>query len=126
MPPSLTHTTASPWSRVSTYTKRHLNFFRIHLLLLYVQYLIPASRRKLLTNGVLHSTFAPLILSAIFYACNGKYHVSYVDALFVCVSASTVTGLATIDLSELTAWQQVIIFFQMCAGSPVRSLPFIL
>lgn len=67
-----------------------------------------------------NSTFTPLILSAVFYASNGKYHISYVDALFNCVSAMTVTGLATVDLSELTAWQQVILFIQMCIGSPVR------
>lgn len=31
----------------------------------------------------------------------------------------TVCGLATIDLSELTGWQQTILFIQMCLGSPV-------
>lgn len=67
-----------------------------------------------------HSTFAPLIASGIFYASNGEYHISYVDALFNCVSAVTVCGLATVDLSTLTPWQQVILFLLMCTGSPVR------
>ncbi|KAJ8489572.1 hypothetical protein ONZ45_g13536 [Pleurotus djamor] len=31
----------------------------------------------------------------------------------------TVCGLATIDLSLLTPWQQVLLFIQMCLGSPV-------
>ncbi|KAJ3993863.1 cation transport protein-domain-containing protein [Lentinula boryana] len=31
----------------------------------------------------------------------------------------TVCGLATVDLSSLTPWQQVILFVQMCLGSPV-------
>ena len=65
------------------------------------------------------STFVPLIFSAVFYASNGENYVSYPDALFLCVSAATVTGLATIDLSLLTAWQQVILFIQMFLGSPV-------
>lgn len=34
----------------------------------------------------------------------------------------TVCGLATIDLSELTGWQQTILFIQMCLGSPVYRL----
>ena len=67
----------------------------------------------------LHSTFVPLFFSVILYASNGENHVSYVDCLFLCVTSATVTGLATIDLSLLTAWQQVILFVQMFFGSPV-------
>ncbi|KAK0195856.1 cation transport protein-domain-containing protein [Armillaria mellea] len=78
--------------------KKHLNFFRIHLLFF---------------------AFTPLIFSGIFYASNGRYHISYIDSLFNCVSAMTVCGLATVNLSSLTPWQQVILFIQMCLGSPV-------
>ncbi|KAJ3914684.1 cation transport protein-domain-containing protein [Lentinula edodes] len=81
--------------------RRHLNFYRIHILFLQV-----------------FITFTPLIFSAIFYASNGRYKISYIDALFNCVSAMTVCGLATLDLSSLTPWQQVILFIQMCLGSP--------
>ncbi|CAE6454324.1 unnamed protein product [Rhizoctonia solani] len=77
---------------------RSLNFFRLH---------------------VLFFTFTPLISAAIFYAANGLYPVSFIDALFNCVSAMTVTGLATIDLSQLTGFQQAILFFLMCIGNPV-------
>ncbi|ELU39184.1 potassium ion transporter (Trk1), putative [Rhizoctonia solani AG-1 IA] len=48
------------------------------------------------------------------------YHpYSFIDALFNCVSAMTVTGLATIDLSQLTGFQQSILFVLMCIGNPV-------
>lgn len=66
-----------------------------------------------------HSTFVPLIFSAIFYASNGDNYVSYTDALFICVSSATVTGLTTIDLSSLTSWQQFLTFVLMFFGSPV-------
>lgn len=42
-----------------------------------------------------------------------------VDALFNSVSAMTVTGLTTINLSGLTGWQQVILYIQMWAGNIV-------
>ncbi|CAK5281873.1 unnamed protein product [Mycena citricolor] len=77
---------------------KHLNFYRVHILFF---------------------TFTPLIFSGIFYASNGHTHISYIDALYNSVSAMTVCGLATVDLSSLTAWQQVILFIQMCLGSPV-------
>ncbi|KAJ7821116.1 cation transport protein-domain-containing protein [Mycena olivaceomarginata] len=79
-------------------TRKHLNFYRVHILFF---------------------TFTPLVFSGIFYASNGQYPVSYVDSLYNCVSAMTVCGLATVDLSSLTGWQQVILFIQMCLGSPV-------
>lgn len=78
--------------------RKNLNFFRVHLLFF---------------------TFIPLLASAVLYASNGKYPISYVDALFNSVSAMTVCGLSTVNLSSLTPWQQVILFLQMCVGSPV-------
>jgi len=35
--------------------------------------------------------------------------IEYIDSLFICVSGVTGTGLATVDLSALTLWQQFII-----------------
>lgn len=69
----------------------------------------------------LFSTLTPLIFSGIFFASNGRYPVAYIDALFNSVSAMTVCGLATVNLSQLTVWQQVLLFIQMCIGNPVRS-----
>ncbi|KAG1782036.1 cation transport protein-domain-containing protein [Suillus placidus] len=83
-----------PWQTIRT----HLNFFRIH---------------------VIFFTLTPLIFSGIFYASNGKYPVAYIDALYNSVSAITMCGLATVNLSQLTAWQQVLLFIQMCIGNPV-------
>lgn len=78
--------------------KKNLNFYRVHLLFF---------------------SFTPLILSAVLYASNGQTKISYIDALFNSVSAMTVCGLATVDLSSMTGWQQVILFIQMSLGSPV-------
>ncbi|EPQ55187.1 hypothetical protein GLOTRDRAFT_111153 [Gloeophyllum trabeum ATCC 11539] len=80
------------------YLRSHLNFYRVHLIVF---------------------TFTPILFSGILYASNGEYPISYIDALFNCISAMAVCGLATVDLSQLTGWQQAILFIQMCLGSPV-------
>ncbi|KAH9855968.1 cation transport protein-domain-containing protein [Lenzites betulinus] len=80
------------------YVFQHLNFYRVHILFF---------------------TFTPLLFSGLFYAGNGQYHIDYIDCLYNCVSAMTVCGLATVDLSSLTAFQQALLFIQMCLGSPV-------
>lgn len=72
----------------------------------------------------LYSTFTPLIFSGIFYAANGATHVPYIDALFVCFSAGTICGLASIDLSSLTGFQQAVLFVQAAIGNPVWSFVF--
>jgi len=64
----------------------------------------------------------PLIFSGVFYASNGRFHIAYIDALFNSVSAMAVCGLASVDLSSLTGWQQMILFIQMCIGNPVCQL----
>jgi len=67
------------------------------------------------------STLVPVIAAGILSASNGAFDVKYIDALFLCVSGITGTGLATVDLSALTPWQQVIIVIVSLVGSPVRS-----
>jgi len=67
-------------------------------------------------------TFIPLIFSGIFYGSNGRFHISYLDSLFLCYSAMTVTGLSTVNLSTLTTWQQVILYFLMCIVSAFLSV----
>ena len=74
-----------------------------------------------LTRLPQYSTFTPLIFSGILYAANTNFHVSYIDCLYNCVSAMTVCGLATVDLSGLTGFQQALLFVQMCMGSPVSA-----
>ncbi|KZV69989.1 hypothetical protein PENSPDRAFT_651888 [Peniophora sp. CONT] len=84
--------------RALAFLSGQLNFYRLH---------------------ILYFIFTPLIFSAIFYASNGETHIRYIDALYNCVSAMVVCGLATVDLSSLTPWQQVILFIQMCIGNPI-------
>ncbi|KAJ6615355.1 cation transport protein-domain-containing protein [Mycena sp. CBHHK59/15] len=83
------------FSRISDFVWTHGTFYRAH---------------------VTAFTIIPLISAGVFYACNGQYHVSFVDSLFVCYSAMTVTGLSTINLSTVTAWQQVILYLLMLMG----------
>ncbi|KAF8346023.1 cation transport protein-domain-containing protein [Amanita rubescens] len=61
----------------------------------------------------------PLVFSGVLYASNGRFKIAYIDSLFICISSMTMGGLATIDLSSLTPWQQVILFIEMCLGNPV-------
>lgn len=89
----------SRWNKIGEFLDRESSFYRIHL-----------------------ATFVlvPLITSGIFYACNGRNHIPYVDSLFVCYSAMTVTGFSTVNLSTLTAWQQVILFLLMMIVRPLH------
>lgn len=66
-----------------------------------------------------YSLLTPLFWAVIFWASNGKFHIEFVDSLFICVSAVTGTGLTTLDLSSLTAWQQTILVILEITGSPV-------
>lgn len=88
----------SSFQKIYSLLSHNLNFYRLH---------------------ILYFTFTPLIFSGIFYASNGRFHIAYIDALFNSVSAMAVCGLTSVDLSSLTAWQQTILFVQMCLGNPV-------
>lgn len=99
----------------------YLNFYRVHLLFLCVGVHYHQGPFKLTAFN--YSTVTPVVFSGIFYASNGKYKISYIDSLFNCVSAMMVCGLATINLSQLTGFQQALLFIQMCIGNPVR--PFL-
>ncbi|ORY22841.1 cation transport protein-domain-containing protein [Naematelia encephala] len=77
-----------------------LNWFRIHLLAF---------------------TIIPFIFSGFFMAANpsstsGQFSTSYIDALFMCFSAMTVTGLSTLSLSELRPAQQAFLLILMLVG----------
>jgi len=94
LPP--TTTSERIWRRI----KKEATFFRIHA-----------------TAFI----FLPLIASGVFHACNGQYHIEYIDSLFLTYSAMTVTGLSTVNLSTLTPLQQVILYVLMAV---VRPSPF--
>lgn len=89
---ALENTRQAPSTSLVDYFLEHVTFYRIHLAAF---------------------TFIPLVTSGIFYASNGRFHISYIDSLFICYSSMTVTGLSTINLSTLTPWQQVILYFLM-------------
>ena len=77
----------SPW----------LNFYRIHML---------------------YFIFMGFFWSAIIYASNPKDHyVPYIDCLFLAVSALCVTGLTSYPASQMTLWQQIILFCLMICGN---------
>ena len=63
---------------------------------------------------------AILITSCILYGSSGSgnddFKVRYIDALFMAASAMTATGLNTIDLNDLTVYQQSVLFVLMLLG----------
>ncbi|KAI5921050.1 TrkH-domain-containing protein [Camillea tinctor] len=62
----------------------------------------------------------PLIASLVFWgSSNPKYSISYVDSLFLVTSAMTEAGLNTVNLSQMTTWQQVILWILIIIGSSV-------
>mgnify|MGYP002349127714 CR=1 FL=1 len=66
--------------------------------------------------------FISIILasSLIFWGSSNPFRsVSYVDSLFMVTSALTNTGLNSRNLSELTTWQQVQIWWLLIIGSPI-------
>lgn len=61
-----------------------------------------------------------LIFAGIFYGLSQPANsVSFVDSLFLVLSAFTTSGLNTVDISQLSTAQQVIIALMMVLGSPV-------
>ncbi|KAK3322066.1 cation transport protein-domain-containing protein [Apodospora peruviana] len=61
-----------------------------------------------------------LLTSVIFWASsNPAASISYTDSLFLVVSAMTEAGLNTVNLSQMTTWQQVLLFLLIIAGSSI-------
>lgn len=60
------------------------------------------------------------VASLIFWGSSSpQYSISYVDSLFLVISAMTETGLNTVNLSEMTTWQQVILWLLIILGSSI-------
>jgi hypothetical protein len=119
--PSMHHRSFKRLARTWSSFASELNFFRIHVIFLCATSLWSSSSHAE-ANPWSSSTLTPLILAAIFFAANGRYHVSYVDALFNGISSMACCGLATINLSSLTGFQQFLLFLQFNIGNTV-SLP---
>ncbi|KAI9668962.1 MAG: hypothetical protein M1829_005190 [Trizodia sp. TS-e1964] len=61
-----------------------------------------------------------LIGSTIFYASSDPpKSISFVDSVFMAVSAMTLAGLNTVNLSILNTFQQIIMFFLIIIGSSI-------
>lgn len=61
-----------------------------------------------------------LVVSVVFWgASRPSQSVSFIDSLFLVMSAFTTSGLNTVNLSQLTTAQQAILALMMILGSPV-------
>ncbi|KAI0376026.1 TrkH-domain-containing protein [Hypomontagnella monticulosa] len=62
----------------------------------------------------------PLVSSLVFWASSDpKFSISYVDSLFLVTSAMTEAGLNTVNLSQMTTWQQVLLWLLIIIGSSI-------
>lgn len=106
------------WKKLYKNVVHSLNFYRVHMLVFtLVSTFVPQSVMVRIAKRFALVNQFPFMVSGIFYACNGRYHIDYIDSLFLCVSAMTVTGLATVNLSSLTPWQQVMLALLMVFGN---------
>ncbi|KAK1056452.1 hypothetical protein LTR33_013895, partial [Friedmanniomyces endolithicus] len=73
--------------------------------------------------------FAVCLLSAIiFWGANTPQttvRVSFADSLFLTVSAMTLAGLNTVNLSELNTFQQTLLFLLIVLGSAIWVSAFV-
>jgi hypothetical protein len=61
-----------------------------------------------------------LVTSLIFWgSSNPARSISYTDSLFLVVSAMTEAGLNTVNLSQMTTWQQILLFLLIIFGSSI-------
>ncbi|KAI0178498.1 TrkH-domain-containing protein [Hypoxylon sp. FL1284] len=62
----------------------------------------------------------PLLTSLIFWGSSDpRLSISYVDSLFLVTSAITEAGLNTVNLSQMTTWQQVLLWLLIIIGSSI-------
>ena len=61
-----------------------------------------------------------LVASLVFWGSSSPAaSISYVDSLFLVVSAMTEAGLNTVNLSDMTTWQQTMLFLLILLGSSI-------
>ncbi|SPJ70951.1 related to TRK1 - Potassium transporter I [Fusarium torulosum] len=62
--------------------------------------------------------FGSLLFSVIFWGSSEPSHsIPYIDCLFLVVSSFCDVGLNTVNLSEITTWQQVLLYILFIIGS---------
>lgn len=61
-----------------------------------------------------------LVTSLVFWGSSDPaFSISYADSLFLTVSAMTEAGLNTVNLSQMTTWQQVLLFLLILFGGVI-------
>ncbi|KAM0808171.1 putative Potassium transport protein [Seiridium cardinale] len=61
-----------------------------------------------------------LLASVVFYgSSNPRGSISYADSLFLVISAMSEAGLNTVNLSQMTTWQQVMLWLLIILGSQI-------
>lgn len=61
-----------------------------------------------------------LVTSLIFWASSDPaFSISYADSLFLVVSAMTEAGLNTVNLSQMTTWQQILLLLLILFGGAI-------
>lgn len=68
------------------------------------------------------SVLVPLFGSVVLWASNGEFPVKFIDALFICISGATGTGLQTVDLSSLTPFQRSVLALLEFFGNQVSCM----
>lgn len=90
----------------------------VHQLLRDLRAFLPT--RNYITIHYTYFIVVTLVTSAIFWgSSNPAYSISYVDSLFLTVSAMTEAGLNPVNLSQMTTWQQVLLWLLIMLGSAV-------
>lgn len=73
-----------------------------------------------ITAHYAYFTVVVLVSSVIFWGSSNPSHsISYTDSLFLVISAMTEAGLNTVNLSQMTTWQQVILFLLILFGGAI-------
>ncbi|KAI8958065.1 TrkH-domain-containing protein [Daldinia sp. FL1419] len=73
-----------------------------------------------ITIHYVYFILVPLISSVVFWgSSNPRASISYVDSLFLVTSAMTEAGLNTVNLSQMTTWQQVLLWLLIIIGSSI-------
>lgn len=81
------------------------------------QYLPPTN---FITVHYLYFTTLCFIASVVFYCSSSpRWSISYIDSLFLVTSAMTEAGLNTVNLSQMTTFQQVILWLLIILGSSI-------
>jgi hypothetical protein len=102
------------WSR----TKKAYSSFKENETMQKLSHFLP--EWNFITLHYTYFIFTVLLTSLIFYGTsNPRYSITYTDSLFLTVSAMTEAGLNTVNLSQMTTFQQALLFLLIFIGSSI-------